>query len=70
MRTPESMKALTGKAAILAASIAATAMAGGLGMDDWAKMPATRHVFSMSCKVTACNGDRVVEGTRLHEAVA
>ena len=45
------------QAAIFAASIAATAMAGGLGMDDWAKMPATRHVFSMSCKVTACNGD-------------
>ena len=22
-----------------------------------AKMPETKHVFSMSCKVTACNGD-------------
>ena len=26
-------------------------------MDNWAKMPTSRHVFSMSCKVTACNGD-------------
>jgi len=36
---------------------AAAVLAGEMRMDDWAKMPTSRHVFSMSCKVTAVNGD-------------
>ena len=45
----------TAKFFLAALLMANAAMAQG--MNDWAQGPQTPHVFSMSCKVTAVNGD-------------
>ena len=48
---------------ILASVVAATCASGAAGVAEKmppvaaAKMPDAKHVFSMSCKVTAVNGD-------------
>ena len=45
------------KVKIFLAVILMAGSAMAQGMNDWAQGPKTPHVFSMSCKVTAVNGD-------------